>query len=395
MIHPLDGVRILDATQAWAGPLATMMLADLGAEVIKIEPPGTGDHVRGWAPAACQGQSPHFLCVNRNKKSVTLNLKSPEGKELFLRLAEKSDVVVENFRPGVMKKLGVDYETIKKRNERVIYCSVSGFGQDGPFSQLPAYDIIIQAIGGVMSFTGERGGRPLKLGAPQGDVLGALVAGFSILGALFYREKTGQGSCLDIAMLDAQITLVGFNIVNYLLSGNIPKPMGNAHPLLAPYESFQTSTHEIIIGVGTEKQWKKFCEVTNLAHLADDPRFNSAGKRVDHRGELIPLIQEVISRQPADYWLKVLFENQVPCAPVNDVKSLTTDPQVLHREMLIEMEYPDLGKILLPGVPWKVPGVRDQHTPPPTLGQHTSSVLAGLLGITGEELEHYRKEGVI
>ena len=393
MIHPLDGIKIVDVSQAWSGPYATMMLGDLGANVIKVEPPGNGDHSRLWSPAPCNGESPHFLCANRNKRSIAINLKNHAGVELFLKLVEKSDILVENFKPGVMKKLGIGYETVKEKNPQIIYCSVSGFGQTGPLSDWPAYDLIIQAIGGAIGVTGE-GERYAKPGIPQADIIGAIVTAFSIMGSLLYRDRTGQGCYLDISMLDTQVSTMGFHIINYLLAGQIARPMGTAHPLLAPYEAFETSTQQIVIGVGNEKHWRKFCDVIQAPHLAEDPRFCDSGRRVNNRDELIPLIKKIIKKRSADYWIAHFSENDVPSGPINDVVSLSRNAQILHRNMLIDVDNHKLGKIKIPGIPWKIPGLVEKIKPPPRLGEHTEEILSEM-GLSSDDIQRLRVDGSI
>lgn len=393
---PLRGLKVLDLTQAWAGPYCTMMLADVGAEVVKIEPPGVGDHVRRWTVSSSKGESPHFIAVNRNKRSITLNLKHPDGRKIFLRLAAQSDVVIENFRPGVMTRFGLDYEAVRKVAPKAIYCSVSGFGQTGPRSGDAAYDLIIQSVGGAMSVTGEEGGRPLKPGIPQGDVMGALGAAFTILATLYGRGADGKGRYLDLAMLDMQISAMAFHIVSYALSGDVPLPMGARHPLLAPYESFRTATAEITIAIANDHHWQRLCEVLDLSALGTDAKFATNSTRVDHRDELASLIENVTETQPAEFWLTRLNERGIPCGPINRVNDLFDDPQVRHRKMLISLDHPTLGRVTVPGIPWKLvpPEEEEPPTAPPTLGQHTGEVLQQL-GYSIGEIESLRHAGAV
>lgn len=395
-LAPLRDLKVVDLTQAWAGPYCTMMLADLGAEVIKVEPPGVGDHVRKWTVSTSKGESPHFIAANRNKRSLALNLKHPKGREILLDLARRSDVLVENFRPGVMQRFGLDYEAVRAVAPAIIYCSVSGFGQSGPSSDHAAYDLIIQGRGGAMSVTGEEGGRPSKPGIPQADVMGALLAAFTIMAALYGRRADGAGRYLDLSMLDMQVTAMAFHIVSYQLGGEVPKPMGAKHPLLAPYESFRTATDEITIGIANDDHWQRLCQVLGMPELAADPRYATNSARVDRRSELAARIEDVTVTQPAERWLVVLNERGIPCGRINRVDQLFEDPQIQHRRMLIPIDHAALGKIMIPGVPWKV-GPVDQEpaiSPPPSLGQHTVAILTGL-GYSADAIESLRQEGVI
>lgn len=397
MSKPLVGVKILDLTQAWAGPIGSMLLADFGAEVIKIEPPGTGDHVRAWTPPGCKGESPHFLAANRNKKSVTLNLKSPEGKEIFLRLAKETDVLMENFRPGVMEKFGLHYQAIQALNPRVIYCSVSGFGQTGPSRNDAAYDLIVQGMGGAMSVTGEEGGRPLKPGIAQGDIMGALGGAIAILAALCGRDRTGQGSYIDVSMLDIQLMAMGHQIVNYLISGNIAKPLGTAHPILSPYETFATKTFAINIAANTPGHWTDLCRILGITELIDDARFKNIEIRIKHRKELVPLLEQALQSKGGEEWIALLKEKGIPCGPINDVSRAVKEPQVLHRDMIIEVENPRIGRVKIPGMPLRVCGMtgRDPVTPPPLLGEHNEEILGRRLGYSPEELKRLKDKGII
>jgi crotonobetainyl-CoA:carnitine CoA-transferase CaiB-like acyl-CoA transferase len=393
---PLADLTVLDLTQAWAGPYATMMLADLGARVTKIEPPGVGDHVRGWTVAASKGESPHFLAVNRNKRSVTLNLKAARGREILLRLAAGSDVLVENFRPGVMQRFNLDYEAVRAVSPAIVYCSVSGFGQTGPLAEHAAYDLVIQGAGGAMSVTGEEGGRPLKPGIPQADVMGGLCAAFTIMAALHGRARDGRGRHLDLAMLDMQVSLMGYHLVSYALSGEIPRPLGTRHPLVAPYEAFRTASDEITIGIATEGHWRLLCQAIGLAALADDARFATNASRVTHRDELARQIEAVTMSRPAEVWLEALAAHGVPCERINGVQHLVDLPQLRHRRMIVTLPNATFGQVPVPGMPWKVVPAEQEPapTPPPALGQHTDEVL-GEFGYSRAEVDAFRRDGVI
>ncbi len=397
MSKPLDMVKVLDLTQAWAGPIGSMLLADFGAEIIKVEPPEIGDHVRAWTPPGCKGESPHFLAANRNKKSVTLNLKTREGKEIFLRLARETDVLMENFRPGVMEKFGLHYKAIQPMNPRVIYCSISGFGQTGPSRNDAAYDLIVQGMGGAMSVTGEEGGKPLKPGIAQGDIMGALGGTIAILAALCGRSQTGQGCYIDVSMLDIQVMAMGHQIVNYLISGSIAKPLGTSHPILIPYETFSTKTFSINIAANTPGHWADLCYILGLPELIDEAKFKNVEVRIQHRRELIPLMEQALQRKPGEEWIALLKEKGIPCGPINDVSMVVKEPQVLHRDMIIEVENRKLGRVKIPGMPLRVCGMtgKDPVTPPPMHGEHNEEILCGRLGYSKEELKKFQEKGVI
>ncbi|WP_413299871.1 CoA transferase [Bacillus sp. 1P10SD] len=396
MHKPLSGIRILDLSQAWAGPFASMLLADIGAEVIKIEPPVTGDHVRNWVTKETNGHSPHLLAVNRNKKSLILDLKNETGKQLFFEMAEKSDVILENFRPGIMKKLGIDYDEVRKRNPEIIFCSVSGFGQTGPYKDIAAYDLIIQGEGGAMSVTGERGGRPLKPGVPQADVFGAMVASNCIMAAIMTKQQTGKGSYLDIAMMDTQIALMGYYLANYVISGKIGKPMGTAHSLMVPYQSFPAKDIDINIAVLNDRAWKHFCEVIGKLEWIDDPRFITGENRVENRDFLVPLIEEITMTREANYWIQKFSEKGIPVGAINPTDRLFSHPQVAHRNMLRKVQHPEIGEIVLPGIPWKLPGIDDEEIlAPPLHGQHTTEVLKKVLNLSEEQIKKLEDEQVI
>jgi CoA:oxalate CoA-transferase len=393
---PLQGIKVLDLTQVLVGPFAAMLLADFGAEVIKLEPPKLGDHVRGWTPPGCKGESPHFLAVNRNKKSVSLNLKSPTGLKIFLRLAENADILLENFRPGVMDTLGLGYDVLRARNPRIIYCSMSGFGQTGPAKYDAAYDLIIQGMGGAMSVTGEEGGRPLKPGIPQADVMGALGAVAAILAALHGRERTGQGEYIDISMLDIQVASMGHFIMTYILTGRIGGPLGTAHPILTPYQTFSTRTFEINIAAVTEGHWQELCDLLGLSFLKTDERFLTFESRVKNRKLLTPMIEEVLLKKPGEEWIAILKSKKIPCGPINNVEMLLKDPQVIHRQMIVEVNHPILGKIKVPGSPIRIGTTGEQSmTAPPLLGEHNREILCDRLAYSETDLKNFKAQGII
>ncbi len=397
MNKPLDGVKVVDLSQAWAGPLGSMLLGDFGAEIIKVEPPGVGDHVRAWTVAGCQGESVHFLAVNRNKKSVTLNLKTKEGQEIFFRLVKDADVLLENFRPGVMKKFGLTYEILRPVNPRLIYCSVSGFGQTGPSRDDAAYDLILQGIGGAMSVTGEDGGQPVKPGLPQADVMGAMAAAIAILAALHGRAKVGEGCFIDLSMLDVQVMAMGVQLVMYLLSGNISKPMGTGHPIVTPYQMFPTQTYSINIAAMNPGHWADLCRLLGLPHLIEDPRFKNLETRIHHKKELLPLLEGALKKKPAEEWLPLIKGKGIPCGPINDVSMVVKEPQVIHRDMIIEVKNKKLGKAKIPGMPIRLFGMtgKDPVMPPPELGEHNEEIFCGRLGFSKEELKRLKEKGII
>ena len=393
---PLDGIRVLDLTRVLAGPYCTMFLGDLGAEVVKIEQPGVGDDTRGWGPPFTGGESAYFLCVNRNKKSITVDLKAQEGVALLRRLAEPADVLIENFRPGTMERLGLGEKELRAINPRLIYASLSGFGADGPMRDAPGYDLIVQAWGGLMSITGQPDGEPTKVGVAIVDLVAGLMLGKSIAAALFAREKIGVGQKIDTSLLEAEIACLINVGSNYLIEGSIPRRWGNAHPSIVPYQTFKTVDGYLVIGVASEGIWRRFCQAIGRAEWAEDSRFEKNSNRVANRSLLIDLLAEIFLGRSTDEWLKVLNSAEVPCAPVQTVDQVFKAPQVLHREMLIEVAHPTAGTVPMAGIP-----VKFSVTPasvrlaPPSLGQHTEEVLATWVGMGSKEINELRKRGAI
>jgi crotonobetainyl-CoA:carnitine CoA-transferase CaiB-like acyl-CoA transferase len=404
-LQPLAGYRVLDLSRALAGPYCTSLLGDLGAEVIKIEEPDAGDEARHWGPPFVGGESAYFLSMNRHKQSVALNLKAPAGRDLCLRLADHADILLENFRPGVADRLGVGYRAVRARNPAIIYCSISAYGQDGPLAAEPGYDNIIQGVGGLMSVTGEPGGRPLKAGVAEADILAGTNAAVAIVAALLARERrraagqTPSGSYIDVALLDGQVSLMGYHIVGYLLSGRVPQPAGNAFPYIVPYQSFRTRTIEIIVAVNNDRLWRAFCASIDRPDLAQDPRFATNGDRVRHRDALIPELEAIFLTRTGDEWLECLARHGIPAGPINTVDRVAAHPQVEHRRLLVEVDHP-AGRIPTPTAPWRYgpPGERldpPLPAPPPLLGQHTAAVLARLLGLTPDEIAALEAQGVV
>lgn len=395
MAGPLEGIRVLDLTRILAGPYATMILRDLGAEVIKIEQPGTGDEARDFGPFK-NDFSLYFMSVNRGKKSVTLNLKSPHGKELFLELVKGSDILVENFRPGTMEKLGLDYESLKKHHPSLLYAACSGFGQTGPYAMRGAYDMIIQGMGGIISITGEPDRPPVRVGTSIGDITSALFTTIGILSALRHRDQTGEGQLIDVGMLDCQVAILENAMVRYFSTGDIPRPLGRRHPAITPFEVFESADGYVVIAIGNNELWRKFCEHVDRPELIDDERFHTNALRTENHESLFPILAEIMCRRTTDAWVEALEAIGVPCGPVNTVDKVANDPQVLERDMIAEVEHGTTGTVQIPGIPIKLsetPGQID--APAPNLGEHTSEVLTDLLKLTAEEVNQLKQDGVL
>ena len=393
---PLRGIRVLDLSRVLAGPFCSMTLADLGAEVIKVEIPGTGDDTRAYPPFIGK-QSSYFMSANRNKKSITLDLKAKEGQEILHRLASKSDVMIENFRPGVTSRLSADYETLRRINPRLIYCSISSFGQTGPYSEKPGYDLIIQGMGGLMGITGEPEGPPVRVGIAITDLGAAMWATIAILASLRARERDGIGQYIDISLMDGSIAWLTYVAGNYFATGKVPPRMGSAHPSIVPYQAFEASDGKsILLGGGNDRLFASTCEGLELPGLPKDPRYVSNDKRVQNRETLIPLLEKRFKEKPRDEWIAILEGLGVPVAPVYTVDEIFTDEQVIHRGILIEMDHPEVGRIKQ-----VAPTIKMSSTPcvveapPPILGEHTDQVLRELVGFTEEEIKSIRSRGII
>ena len=391
----LEGIKVLDLSRALAGPYCTMMLADMGAEVIKLEMPGTGDDSRSWGPPFVKGESAYFMSINRNKKSITLNMKNEQSKEIVTKLIKQSDVLVENFRPGAMDRLGFGYDAVKEMNPGIIYSSISGFGQDGPYRMLPGFDQVLQGMGGLMSITGEPGGPPIKVGVAIADIAGGMFAAFGIVTALFNRQKTGKGQVVDVSLLDSQVAWLTYRAGAYFASGEVPQPVGSGHPVIVPYQAFKAKDVYINIAVGNDNLWQKFCKAVGLEKVMDDPHFATNAKRVENREAIVNIIGDLIVTKNGEEWLTILEDAGVPCGPIYSVDKIFADPQVLHREMMKELDHTKAGKIKVTGIPVKLsdtPG--EVKTPPPFLGEHTQEVLEEL-GYSSQDLEKLRQEKVI
>ena len=395
MKGPLAEIRVLDLTRALAGPYCTMMLGDMGAEVMKVESPDGGDDSRAWAPPYIGQESAYFLSCNRNKKSITLNLRSEAGKKILTDLIKVSDVVVENFRPGVMKKMGFTYETLKAINPKVIFCSISGFGTKGPDASKPGFDLIAQGMSGFMSFTGEVGGGPIKVGVALADINSGMFAAYGILTALYHRQRTGEGQVVETSLFETMVAELTFQAGRFFATGVAPKPEGNRHPLIAPYESFHCQDGYINIAAGNDNLFAKTCQAIGLSELVRDPRFLNNGIRVKNREALTALMEGKTKTLKVKDLQKKLDEAGVPNGPIWSLDQTLTSEQAYALEMVKEVEHPTCGKIKVTGVPVKLsqtPGAVE--LPPPTLGQHTEEILTRLLGYSKSEVEKLKKEKV-
>jgi crotonobetainyl-CoA:carnitine CoA-transferase CaiB-like acyl-CoA transferase len=392
----LDGVRVLDLTRVLAGPYCTMFLGDLGAEVVKVEQPGVGDDTRGWGPPFAGGESAYFLCINRNKKSITIDFKSTDGVALVRRLAERADVLIENFRPGAMDRLGLGEKELRAANPKLIYASLSGFGADGPMSEVPGYDLIVQAWGGLMSITGMPDGEPTKVGVAIIDLVAGLMLGKAIAAALFAREKLGVGQKIDTSLLEAEVAALINAGSNYLIGGKVPGRWGNAHPTIVPYQSFQTADGYLVAGVASESIWRRFCHAIGKADLADDARFAKNANRVENRASLIAILAGIFRQRDTESWMKVLQEAEVPCAPIQTIDQVFKAPQVRHREMLVEVDHPTAGRVRMAGIPVKFSATpASVRLPPPLLGQHTEEILATWLGMGEDEIARLKEKSIL
>jgi crotonobetainyl-CoA:carnitine CoA-transferase CaiB-like acyl-CoA transferase len=395
MAPPLAGITVVDLTRVLAGPYCTMLLGDMGAEVIKIERPDGGDDTRGFGPPYLNGESAMFLAINRNKQSVTLNLKHAEAKQILAKLIEGGDVLVENFRPGTMANLGFDYEATRQLNPRLIYCSISGFGQTGPYASRGGYDIIAQAMSGIMSATGHPDMPPAKAGVPIADIGTGMFAAFGIVCAYIARQRTGEGQLVDTSLLDTSIALSLVESATFLAGGELPAPLGSTHRRNAPHGAFRVKDGYIAITADSAHFWRRFCQIMELEVLLDDPRFKTNADRVANKHLLQEIIEHVTATREGSYWLEKLGEAEIPCGPVNSYAEVFNDPHVLARQMLMEVEHPVAGRVQMTGINVKLsqtPGALQR--PAPTLGQHTRQVLR-TLGYQDEAIDRLKTAGVI
>lgn len=391
----LSGVRIVDLTHMLAGPFGSMLLADLGAEVIKIENPQGGDPTRRVGPPFVEGESGYFMGINRNKRSVALDLRQAEGRQVLHDLVKVSDVVFNNFRPGTMEKLGCGYDVLEEINPRLIYCSLTGFGETGPYRDRPAFDLALQAISGAMSITGEPDGPPVRMGIPLGDLSGSLFCAFAISAALYAREKSGAGRRIDVALMDCMISLLTYVGQYHLIDGQVPGPIGSAHQSVVPYQAFATKDTYIVVAIFVEKFWHAFCQVLGVEELAADPRFAHGDRRAENRHELIPILEEILGSKRGDEWLGLLAEAGVPCSPINTLDRVFSEPQVAARNMVVEVDHPTVGRLLSIGNPVKTsPQGEASFRPAPLCGEHTDEVLREILRYSPSRIAALRGKGV-
>lgn len=393
-MKPLEDLFVVDLSRILSGPVCTMLMADMGAEVIKIEPPPLGDDSRQWGPPFIGGISTYFLSVNRNKKSLGLNLKADAGRRILWKLMERADVVIENFRPGVLDKLGFGYDAVSKANPRTVYCSISGFGQTGPYRDRPGYDVIAQGESGMMDLTGFPDGPPAKLGASLADIVAGLYAFNGICLALLARHKTGKGQLVDVSLLDGMVSTLAYHALIYLSTGRSPKRAGTRHPSIAPYESFQAKDGFVNIAVTNQKQWENFCEVLHFPELAHDTRFESMKARLANYGELRPVIERVVSKMARSEVIDAMSRVGIPAGPINTVAEILEDPHILAREMVVELTHPEYGPLKALGIPIKLsdtPGAAEKA--PPKFGEHNREVLRGL-GYSDLEIGRLETEGI-
>ena len=407
MPGPLSHIRVLELSRILAGPWAAQNLADLGAEVIKIERPGAGDDTRQWGPPFLKDpdgnetpESAYFLSANRGKKSVTVDLANPRGRDLARDLAAQSDVVIENFRVGGAAKLGLGHDDLRAANPGLIYCSITGFGQTGPYKDRGGYDYIIQAMGGLMSITGERddlpGGGPQKVGLAVTDLFTGMYATVAITSALVHRERGGEGQYIDMALLDCSAAMMSMMATNYFASGNVPKRMGHAHPNVVPYQLFPTTDGHVVVAIGNDTQFARYCEAIGRAELATDPRFVDNRQRVANRDAMVAILEEAMAGRSSAEWLERLAEAMVPSGPVNTIDQVFDDPQIKHRGMKVELPHAVAGTVAQPGSPMRLSATPVEYTrAAPILGEHTDAVLSGLLGLSGDAVAALRADGVI
>ncbi len=396
MQTPLEDVKVLDLSHALAGPFCSTMLADFGAQVVKLEPPGAGDLARVWGAPMPGEDTAYFVGLHRNKRGIVVDLKHPDGKELFFRLVERCDVVLENYRVGALSRLGIDYDAARKRNPGIVYCSISGFGQDGPYRERAALDLILQAESGMMSVTGEEGGRGVRAGVSIADMTAGMYAAYGIMTALHARARTGRGQQVDVSMLEGQLALLQTMVCAYLGDGQVPAPMGTAYKARLPYQTFRTKTKDLALAVGSEKLWKDFCPLLGAPEMRDDPRWHNNAARGKNRESLIARLQAIFLTKTYEEWEAVLVPAGIPMGAINTIEQVVEHPQVKARNVLVECEHPTAGKAKVVAPPVRLSetpgGIR---TPAPLLGQHTDAVLREHLGLDDKEIERLRGLGAL
>jgi crotonobetainyl-CoA:carnitine CoA-transferase CaiB-like acyl-CoA transferase len=393
---PLAGIKVVDLTRILAGPYCTQALADAGADVVKVEEPSKGDDTRGWGPPFIEGESAYFLSVNRGKRGITLNLKHPRGQHLLWRLLEHADVLVENYRPGTLDRLGFSYDAVRARRPALVYGSISGYGADGPWGGRPGYDAVVQGEGGLMSITGAPDGPPFKVGASLVDVLAGMSAFQGILLALLRRQSTGEGARVEASLLESLLPTLTYHASTWLLAGQVPARLGNRHPSLAPYETFEAADGHVIVGVGSEPLWRSFCALLGRSDLAADPRFQANPQRVANYDALRAVLAPILRSRTVGDWLSALGEAGIPCGRVRTVAEALENPQVAARGLLLDVEHPRAGRGRYVGSPIGLTGAgRGSRRPPPLLGQHTDEVLREWLDLSGAEVEDLRQGGVV
>ncbi|WP_432403292.1 CaiB/BaiF CoA transferase family protein [Wukongibacter sp. M2B1] len=391
----LEGIKVLDLTRVLAGPYCTMILGDMGAEIIKVERPKTGDDSRAFGPFINE-ESAYFMSINRNKKSITINLKKEKGKNILKELVKDSDIIVENFKPGTMEKLGLEYEALKEINPGIIYCAISGFGHTGPYSKRPAYDAVVQAMGGLMSITGQEDGRPTRVGSSIGDITAGLYGAIGILGALQRKNRTGMGEMVDVAMLDCQVSILENAIARYTVTGEIPSPKGNRHSSIVPFEPFPTKDGELMVAVGNDKLWAVFCKCIEREDLIDDYRFKTNPDRNKYYDELRPLLCKAMINRKTEEWQRILDDAGVPNGPINTVDKVLKDDHINQREMIVSVNHPKAGHVLTPGSPIKFRNNPNTiRKASPLIGEETIEILKENLNFSQKEIENLIEEGII
>lgn len=396
MSKPLENIKVLDLTRVLAGPFCTMILNDLGAYILKVEVPENGDDARAFGPFKNE-QSLYFVSINRGKESISLNLKSEKGKKILLDLVKKFDIIIENYRPGTMEKLGLGYDVLKQVNPKIIYAASSGFGHTGPYSQKPAYDILAQAMGGIMSITGWPDSPPTRVGMSLGDITASLYTAIGINAALYQRAITGEGQKIDISMLDCQVSILENALARFQVDGRSPEPIGNRHPTITPFQAFKAKDSYFVIAMGNDNLWNKFCCCINRKDLIADARFETNGLRTKNIKELEPILAEIFIQKDTTEWFDIFEKVQIPYSPINTIDRVMVNPQVLSRNMIVEVEDKKAGKVKIAGNPIKMSSIAEEHNrkPAPAIGEHNRKIYSELLGYTDKEIEDLNKEGVI